>query len=82
MTILSAYNLMSKHYYHSLGAGDFHRPDQRNWGWRSTELFTSTSIAWQRARSPVCLIAHHKITALLTPLPHGSRMMLNVAIRI
>ncbi|MEH1891367.1 MAG: hypothetical protein V7K92_18580 [Nostoc sp.] len=48
----------------------------------STGLFTSTSIDWQRARSPVCLIAHHKITALLTPLPHGRRMMLNVAIRI
>ncbi|MEH2338258.1 hypothetical protein [Nostoc sp.] len=49
MTILSAYNLMSKHYYHSLGAGDFHRPDQRNWGWGSRGLFTSTSIDWQRA---------------------------------
>ncbi|MEH2118180.1 hypothetical protein [Nostoc sp.] len=50
----------------------------------STGLFTSTStsIDWQIKRSPVCLIAHHKITALLTPLPHGRGMMVNVAIRI
>ncbi|MEH2423276.1 MAG: hypothetical protein V7K48_20895 [Nostoc sp.] len=37
----------------------------------SAGLFTSTSIDWQIKRSPVCLIAHHRITALLTPLPHG-----------
>ncbi|MEH1998814.1 MAG: hypothetical protein V7L00_08705 [Nostoc sp.] len=50
--------MISKHYYHSLGAGDFHRPDQGNWGWGSRGLFTSTSIDWQRARSPVCVIVH------------------------
>ncbi|MEH2467788.1 hypothetical protein [Nostoc sp.] len=35
---------MSKHYYHSLGAGDFHRPVQRNWGWGSMGLFTSLPL--------------------------------------
>ncbi|MEH2239721.1 hypothetical protein [Nostoc sp.] len=37
---------------------------------------------WQRARSLVCLIAHHKITALLTPLPDGRGVMLKVAITV
>ncbi|MEH2295697.1 hypothetical protein [Nostoc sp.] len=69
---------MSKHYYHFLAAGDFHRPDQRNWRWVSRELFTCTD--WQRARSLVCLIADHKITALLTP--HGRGVMLKVAISV
>ncbi|MHC0061992.1 hypothetical protein ACWATR_03570 [Nostoc sp. UIC 10890] len=73
---------MSKHYYHSLGAGDFHCPHQRNWGWRSAELLTSTSIDLQIKRSPVCLIAHHKITALLTPLPHGRGVTPNEAIPV
>ncbi|MEH2460794.1 hypothetical protein [Nostoc sp.] len=71
---------MSKHYYHFLAAGDFHRPAQRNWGWGSRELFTSTD--WQKARSLVCLIAYHKITALLTPLPSGRGVMLNEAIPV
>ncbi|MEH1928048.1 MAG: hypothetical protein V7K14_30460 [Nostoc sp.] len=73
--------MMSKHYYHSLGVGDRHPPDQENWEWRSREVFTSTSIDWQIGRSPVCLIAHHKITPLLTPL-HGRGVMLNQAIPI
>ncbi|MHC5727815.1 MAG: hypothetical protein ACYTXY_27540 [Nostoc sp.] len=74
--------MMSKDYYHSLGAGDFHPPDQENWGWGSREVFTSTSIDWQIGRSPLCLIAHHKITPLLTPLPDGRGVMLKVAIPI
>ncbi|MGF1936493.1 MAG: hypothetical protein RM347_019240 [Nostoc sp. ChiQUE02] len=73
---------MSKHYYHFLGAGDFHCPHQRNRGWESAGLFTSTSIDWQIKRSPVCLFAHHKITALLTPLPHGRGVMPNEAIPV
>ncbi|MEH2083501.1 MAG: hypothetical protein V7K89_27035 [Nostoc sp.] len=47
----------------------------------SAKLFTSTTINWQIKRSPVCLIAHHKITPLLTLL-HGRGVMLNEAIPI
>ncbi|MEH2042567.1 hypothetical protein [Nostoc sp.] len=46
----------------------------------SAELFTSTTIDWQIKRSLAYLIAHHKITALLTPLPHGRWVMVNEAI--
>ncbi|MEH2026237.1 hypothetical protein [Nostoc sp.] len=48
----------------------------------STGLFSSTSIDWQRARSPVYLIAHDQITALLTPLPHPRWVMVNEAIPV
>ncbi|MEH1944094.1 MAG: hypothetical protein V7L01_28300 [Nostoc sp.] len=68
---------MRKDYYYSLGslgASDFHRLGQRNCRWESTGL--------QIKRSPVCLIAHHKITALLTPLLHGRGVMLNEAIPV
>ncbi|MHC5614785.1 MAG: hypothetical protein ACYTXA_28330 [Nostoc sp.] len=74
--------MMSKDYYHSLGAGDFHPPDQENWGWEIREVFTSTSIDWQIGRSPMCLIAHDKITPLLTLLPDARGMMLKEAIPI
>ncbi|WP_322713990.1 hypothetical protein [Nostoc sp. ChiSLP03a] len=49
---------------------------------KSAGLFTSTTIDWQIKRSPVSLIAHHKITALLTPLPHARWVMLNEAIPV
>ncbi|WP_414512035.1 hypothetical protein [Nostoc sp. PCC 9305] len=48
----------------------------------SAGLFTSTTIDWQIKRSPVSLIAHHKITALLTPLPYARWVMLNGAISV
>ncbi|MEH2172054.1 hypothetical protein [Nostoc sp.] len=67
---------MSKHYYHSSGAAIYIAPigkiDRESAG-----LFTSTTIDWQIKRSPVSLIAHHKITALLTPFPHARWVMLN-----
>ncbi|MEH1934780.1 MAG: hypothetical protein V7L14_14030 [Nostoc sp.] len=55
---------MSKHYYLYFRRRRFSSPWSEKWVGESTGLFTSTSIDWQRARSPVCLIAHHKITAL------------------
>ncbi|MBN4006085.1 hypothetical protein [Nostoc sp. LPT] len=55
-------------------------PRLEKWVGESAGLFTFTTIDWQIKRSPVCLIAYHKITPLLTPLPHGRGMMLNVAI--
>ncbi|MFN6481832.1 MULTISPECIES: hypothetical protein [unclassified Nostoc] len=51
-------------------------------GRESARLFTSTSIDWQRARSPLYLIPHHQITALLTPLPHARGVMLDEAIPV
>ncbi|WP_334838003.1 hypothetical protein [Nostoc sp.] len=48
----------------------------------SAGLFTSTTFDWQIKRSPAYIIAHHKITALLTPLPHAKWVMLNGAISV
>ncbi|MDZ7969388.1 MAG: hypothetical protein RM368_31335 [Nostoc sp. DedSLP03] len=48
----------------------------------SAGLFTFTTIDWQIKRSPVSLIAHHKITALLTPHLHARWVMLNEAIPV
>ncbi|MFN6479875.1 hypothetical protein [Nostoc sp. DedQUE07] len=74
---------MSKHYYHSLGAAIYIAiAPIRKMDRESPGLFTSSTIDWQRARSPVSLIAHHKITALLTPLLHARWVMLNEAIPV
>ncbi|MDZ8087610.1 MAG: hypothetical protein RMY16_18895 [Nostoc sp. DedQUE12b] len=72
---------MSKHYYHSLGTAIYIAPI-RKMDRESAGLFTSTTIDWQIKRSPVSLIAHHKITALLTPVPHARWVMLNEAIPV
>ncbi|QFS44920.1 hypothetical protein GXM_02395 [Nostoc sphaeroides CCNUC1] len=45
--------VMRKHHYHFLGAGNFHRHHQRNWGWGSAGLFTYTVC--QIKLLPVCL---------------------------
>ncbi|MDZ7954618.1 hypothetical protein [Nostoc sp. DedQUE09] len=72
---------MSKHYYHSLGAAIYIAPI-RKIDRESAGLFTSTTIDWQIKRSPASLIAHQKITALLTPVPHARWVMLNEAIPV
>ncbi|WP_190241010.1 hypothetical protein [Nostoc sp. 'Peltigera membranacea cyanobiont' 210A] len=46
------------------------------------DLLPLLLIDWQIKRSPVSLIAHHKITALLAPLPHAKWVMLNGAISV
>ncbi|MBG1243991.1 hypothetical protein [Nostoc sp. NZL] len=71
---------MSKHYCQFLGAGDFIDLIKEIGEWGSSGLFTSTDC--QIKLLPVCLIIHHKITALLTPHPHGRGVMLNKAIPV